>query len=277
VFKKKKLGITFSCRKEILDIIPHPVEASKAMPEWFRKLGRDIKGLDKTQSGTIKRCVPVLDAVSQGYIIPLWCDVHVKVFLSYVLFNDKDVAIGDFEGDAAPDHLIGKEGNGHIISRYEFVERKILVQIPEQMPPTDIGISRHGWDQVGEQCDLKKFEVGRVLFKFNNPWVIETPKGWSVQIKNPANNFSNDIHLLEGVVDTDEYVNNINFPFVWTGADVGEWIIPKGTPIAQVIPFERKKISKTVCAINETKRTEILNKMGTIFNDRYRSMFWHKR
>ena len=241
IFSKRKPIITFRCHEEVIDVIPHPVPASKAMPEWFSKLKRDIDGEDKSNAGTVKRCIPVLDAVTQGYIIPLWADLHIKVTK-----NDEGLYIWC----KYPDGFWGG---------------------------TSDDISNHGWEQVGDACDLKKFSLGRVLMKFSNPWAIETPAGWSVQFKNPANNWSNDIHLIEGVVDTDTYHNRVNFPYVWTGSEEGEWVIPRGTPLVHVIPFKRSPMEHVVDVLDLAKQARIDNMLASYMRDKYRKLFWHKR
>ncbi len=55
----------------------------------------------------------------------------------------------------------------------------------------------------------------------------------------PLNRPNGVVEVFSGVVDTDVYVSPINFPFVAVAED-GVHIIPKGTPLIQVIPFERK-------------------------------------
>ena len=75
-----------------------------------------------------------------------------------------------------------------------------------------------------------------------------------MQFKNPSNNWENDICIIEGVVDTDEYYNNINFPYVWTGKEVGEFIIPQGTPLIHVIPFKRETHNYSVGVLDENKQ-----------------------
>lgn len=238
--------ITFRCKPELKDILPPPVRASKAMPEWYKKVEKRIPNSELSNPSSVKGCVPVLDAVSQGYIIPLWADLHVKV-TEKVINEDGDKAF----------HIWFKFPNGSDFGVYEQ-------------------IGSHAWEQVGEACDLKKFELGRVLMKFGNPWTIETPKGWSVYFKNPANNWSNDIELIEAVVDTDEYKSKVNLPYVWKGSELGEWIIPKGTPLAQVIPFKRIETEMSIKEEDEDKVNEIHYKMGTLMNDKYRNLFWHK-
>ena len=67
-----------------------PYPAVKRLPEWFTKAspyhggsGRfpDDKKLyfRKTEANyTYKKCIPLLDGLSAGYIIPLWADVNIE-------------------------------------------------------------------------------------------------------------------------------------------------------------------------------------------------------
>lgn len=66
--KKQKIKFT-SCIPEIN--IPHPVPASRMVPEWYRKLPGSAEKVE-----TVKKCVPVLDALTAGYMITLPVDVH---------------------------------------------------------------------------------------------------------------------------------------------------------------------------------------------------------
>ena len=242
-FKKDKPVIKFTAREDLLDLIPHPVPATKAMPEWFRKLKPVIEGSSIADAGSVKRCVPVLDAVSQGFIIPLWADLHVQV----------------------------KRNE-------EAGEDEVWMKFPDQndMRIGDM-IGGHGWQQVGNACDLKRFKMGKVLLKFTNPWVIETAPGWSVKFQNPANNWSNDITIVEGVVDTDTYYNEVNFPYVWSGSEYGEFIIPRGTPLIHVIPFKRTDVALEVGVTDEARKEKNVRLMGTKLFDKYRTFFWNKR
>lgn len=278
-FRKKQTIVKFHASQEDLDSIPHPIPAYKAMPAWFKKLKPVIDGKEKTHAGTVKRCVPVLDAVSQGYIIPLWADLQVKVYPVYIFFG-KDGEDAGIEPTMNPDSLIGTKGENLEVIRQSYNitdELAVMMQFPEHMHSADEILERHGWDQVGEACTLSKFKFGKVLFKFANPWIIETPCGYSVQFKNPSNNWENDICIIEGVVDTDEYYNNINFPYVWTGKEVGEFIIPQGTPLIHVIPFKRETHNYSVGVLDENKQTKLYNKMSKKHFDRYKNFYWHKR
>jgi hypothetical protein len=273
----QKPSVTFRTRQDLVTSSPHPKPAIKFLPEWFKGLQKDIPKTDKSETGTIKRCIPVLDACSHGFILPLWADLHIRVSHNFKLFDKEKNFISNVQGNKTPD-LLGKDFEGKIVDEIQKDGLHIWCKFPTGYDATGSeSIGKHTWEQVGDACDLKKFDLGRVLLKLNSPWVIETKRGWSVQFKNPANNWKNDIHFIEGVVDTDEYHQPINFPFVWTGSDVGEWVIPKGEPILQIIPFKRQKIKLLIKPYNLDKMHKTKSLLHSVFKDRYRRFFWHRR
>jgi hypothetical protein len=289
IFSRLKTApkITFSANPDYLPNMPPPVPAHKLMPQWFKELPRAVteEVSDATTVGTVKSCIPVLESLSHGYIIPLWADMHVKVSPMFNLLDKQGELIDRVpnlpEGKDS-DSLIGTVVNDHIRGGVEIgsVEEIMWIwcKFPEGFDPTFNGqLSGHDWSQVGEKCDLKKYTFGTLLMKFHNPWIISTPKGWSVYFKNPSNNWSNDIELIEGIVDTDTYQSEVNFPYVWTGSEEGEWVIPRGTPLIQVIPFKRTKTKMSITRTNYRKHALIQSKLNTKFIDRYRDLFWHKR
>lgn len=223
--------ISFFAEKTHIDAFPAPRPAQKFFPDYFVKLKPQASA--DPRSGTVKRCVPFLDALSLGYIIPLWADVMVTAY------------------------------NG-----------EIKIEFPENLPMKD-SLSSHTKEQI-KGHPLSNAPYGNIPLKFHNPWGIQTPKGWSVLITSPLNHLEQRFKILDGVVDTDEYYNQINFPFIWTGGD-GEFYLPKGTPIAQVIPIKRQKFCTDVCAQDDQKVKVVSGKLGTVFRNAYRTMFWNKR
>ncbi len=151
------------------------------------------------------------------------------------------------------------------------------MRFPENSHGSDAPLGGHSWQQVGEACTLNKFKFGKFLLKLINPWIIKTRKGYSVQFKNPSNDWSNDICIIEGVVDTDTFYSPVNFPYVWTGDQEGEYIIPRGTPMVHVIPFKREKHDYSVGVQNYNERAKVNNIINTKFFDNYKTSFWHKR
>lgn len=278
-WNENKPEIKFHTSKELLDVIPHPVPARKAMPEWYKKLKPTVEGQDKADAGTVKRCMPVLDAVSTGYIIPLWADLQVKV-ISVYNFKDEEGKVVHVEATEKPEDMMGQETQvtKEIMKSYEKTDQ---LSVWMKFPEIDLGIGNlighHGWQQVGDLCDLQKFSLGKVLLKFTNPWIIETTPGYSCYFKNPANSWKHECELIEAVVDTDTYYNAINFPYIWTGSKEGEFIIPRGTPLVHVIPFKRTEVELEVGEADQTKKDTVLKTMFTKHYDRYKTLFWHKR
>jgi len=221
--------IKFHATQEVLDAYPHPFPSAKALPEWFKSLPPSIDRHPKSSS--VKRCIPFLEACSEGFIIPFYCDVWVKA------------------------------KNGNI--EFEFAEKQLCD-----------GMSPHSIEQV-EGHPLEKLPFGTVPLKFHNPWIIETPKNYSCYFMSPLNRMEDRFKLFDGVVDTDRYYNHINFPFIWTGGD-GEFLINKGTPLVQIIPFKRDTFKSEVGLVDKRRATQVHSKLSTLFNNSYRRLFWHK-
>ena len=74
-----------------------------------------------------------------------------------------------------------------------------------------------------------------------NPWKIKTPKGYSCLFVPPLNNSDDRFSIIPGIVDTDTFPSEINFPIIINGDKypVLETTIKKGTPYVQIIPFKR--------------------------------------
>ena len=74
--------IEFYCEPEDFDIIPKPYPAFKNIPEWFKKIPNDMGPKHRDRFGAIghtaKKCMPLVDAMSVGFIIPLFGDVNIR-------------------------------------------------------------------------------------------------------------------------------------------------------------------------------------------------------
>src|SRR5205823_6243427 len=81
---------------------------------------------------------------------------------------------------------------------------------------------------------------GLPVVKFMNPWIIKTPPGYSCLFMQPVNRMEVPFFVLSGVVETDSYYNEINFPSVSMMRPGTSITLKKGTPIAQIFPFKRE-------------------------------------
>jgi hypothetical protein len=203
-------------RKVLEEYWPKPI--SYKMPDWWKEMPayggfenapRDKKVMNNSgdYNSTIKRCVPILDSLTLGYVIYTDQDMYVQI-------NEKK----NHEDPNEPTDLRFSWRPG--ISN----ETKV--------------IEGHKFGQAAGH-PLAKLHPGRDVFKWINPWHIQTPPGYSTLFLPPMNNPNGFFEALPGVVDTDTYTNVVNFPFVIHETSI-ETIIPAGTPVVQVFPFKRE-------------------------------------
>lgn len=72
------MRVILRCDPALAPILPPPVAARDALPEWLRAMPRHAASpLHDTEIRTVKHCPPFVDAMGHGFVIPLPCDVHV--------------------------------------------------------------------------------------------------------------------------------------------------------------------------------------------------------
>lgn len=210
-----------------------PKPASSFIPEWYKNMesytNKEKKPLgDGATSATIKRCIPVFDAITAGYIIETPADVWVSI----------------------------KDGT----QWFEWANFELISFHPIQQAPS----------YPNGNKNLIAYP------KWNNPWSIKTPKGYSTLFVQPFHRES-VFTIMPGIVDTDQYTPTVNFPFVINDPTF-EGLIPKGTPMVQIIPIKRDSWSteqgskKDLETLNRVKQ-----KLNSKFFDRYKTMFWTRK
>jgi hypothetical protein len=80
-FRARQPAIRFLCTPEDEGVIAPPIPARNYLPDWFRKLPAVTETeVSPTNTGlTIKRCMPFLDAMTTGWIIPLPATVRLDI------------------------------------------------------------------------------------------------------------------------------------------------------------------------------------------------------
>jgi hypothetical protein len=185
-----------------------PKPADKLIPDWYKDMESYI-GSQKKPSGdgsttaTIKRCMPVFDAMVGGYILYTYTDVYVT---QRPILDENT-----------------KEPTGKTVPWYEWPSLHPILFHPVQQAPNHPG-----------RKDLSEVSA---YPKWVNPWAVKTPYGYSTLFTQPMHRPS-PFTILDGIVDTDKYDAPVNFPFVLNDWSF-EGLIPAGTPLAQVIPFKR--------------------------------------
>lgn len=81
LFHRPAQTIRFLCAPEDAGVIAPPVPSKTYLPDWFRKLPAVTPdALSTTDTGlTVKRCMPFLDAMTTGWIIPLAATVRMSI------------------------------------------------------------------------------------------------------------------------------------------------------------------------------------------------------
>jgi len=214
-----------------LDFFP-PKPAVKEVPEWYKNTEEYLRNQGKkiTNDGntphTIKKCMPVFDAITAGYILYTQVDVQVT------------------QQDGLPYYNWSSQG----------------------------AISFHPI----EQAPLHPARNEAPYPKWNNPYAIKTPPGYSVLFTKPMHRQS-VFTILDGVVDTDTYKSPVNFPFVLNDVK-WEGIIPAGTPMAQVIPFKRESWEHKIGSDKEViEQNMVTAKLKTLFFNSYKRQFWSRK
>jgi hypothetical protein len=100
----------------------------------------------------------------------------------------------------------------------------------------------------------------KMAFKFKLDFLITTPKGTSTYWLDPFLFNNPFFHAWQGIIDTDTFnqITTNNMCIFYPKAD-NSFIIPKGTPIVQVVPFVRYPWKHK---IEYRTREELLEKMN---------------
>ena len=187
------MKITFRCDPALIDLLPRPVPARAALPDWLRAMAPRVESpVHGREIRTVKQCPPFVDAMRHGFMMVLPCDVRVEPGMKF----SWDWALPEL---AVP---------GHPRAPLSF-------HVPEQVAGTPLA---HG---------------GQSALKFNSFWTVELEDGWSLLAMHPANRDDLPFRLVTGLVDADRFNEvGINFPAVWLDPGFGG-VLPRGLPFAQ--------------------------------------------
>ena len=74
-----EMTLVFRCPAELMGMLPPPYAALEGLPDWFKAMPQKaFNAVSQSESQTVKRCPPFIDAMTYGFLIPLPCDVTVK-------------------------------------------------------------------------------------------------------------------------------------------------------------------------------------------------------
>ena len=136
------------------------------------------------------------------------------------------------------------------------------------------------WIPIEERPQVDNLQVPEGYYQrivsLKLPIFIKTPPGYSVLISQPHNRYDLPFLTLSGIVDTDIYpLFPGNTPLFIKKGSTG--VIPKGTPIMQIIPFKRDNW-KSVKDDSLKKEGRLAKRMGlSVVQNWYRENAWSKK
>jgi hypothetical protein len=76
--QKEKPKITWWSTIEGLEKVVPIVPAKEYVPDWWKRVERMIDNRFD-QKGTVRNCPSFPEYITQGFVVPLWCDLHVNI------------------------------------------------------------------------------------------------------------------------------------------------------------------------------------------------------
>lgn len=154
---KKSKKILFISDKANLDILK-PVPASRNVPDWYRKMSGSESRIE-----TVKKCIPVLDALTAGYMIPLPADV--------TWINDKKTFFTQSKFDINSDHHSSQTQDVVLPPEYDPQPHKWVNSWYIKTPPGYSTLFIHPLNRL----DLPFYSFTGVVDTDKHPLVINFP------------------------------------------------------------------------------------------------------
>lgn len=225
------------CHPKLRALLPEPAAAAGALPDWLKSMPSEVAA--PTLGGAAVRTLK--------HCPPVIDALSLGVLIP--LATDITVAGGEMGWDWDPPIL-----DDALISR-----APLGLHAPEQASGAPLRLTSN------------------VVVKFMNFWTLQVPDDWSLLFTHPLNREDLPFRTLSGVVDCDLFGDGyVHFPALWV--DPGfEGVLPRGTPVAQVIAIPRTEqgleigeMSATEIARNREMQHDLAENRGV-----YRRKFRH--
>lgn len=156
------------------DFAPEPHPSSRSVPEWYKKQPGIISEKEEASikqgasTSTVKRCMPIFDAMTAGYIIPMPCDIYIDATNPQKIEWSVPLAMKQFGMDMVSSH--SKEQYSHY------------------------------------PIDTNKYHQD--LFRIMPFWSVKTEPGYSCLFINPIHQDSAPFWTFGGIIDTDKFITD---------------------------------------------------------------------
>lgn len=227
-----------------------PQPGSRFVPKWYRDGEKYVNKEDGSlnipspdlRAPGLKSCSPFLDSIISGFIQPLSCDIEI-------LKNNGT--------DPIEFRYVAKDQNG------DYVEVEDLHLMDERR-----GGIGHTMPRPAGHSQNHLVWVGHYGWK--------VPRGWSVIVTHPMNQFQLPFTTSSGIMESDRFFMGGNIPWYIKEGFTG--IIPKGTPMFQIIPIKRAKWLGVLPIRTSNKMGMFMAKQARdVVEGFYRDKLWVKK
>lgn len=226
---------------EFLKTIPDielfpPIPAKNCIPTWYKNLESELPGVQQT-------------SYSSNLSIKACMPVQDYILSGYILRTHMDILVKSTYNE--------KDGETLYFDFKPCEKEPISFHNSKQYP-------------IENNNHLKK------LCKFTGYWGVKTPPGYSCLFYQPEFFHEKRFKVLPGIVDTDQYIDPVHFPFtICDNFCNSTFTIEAGTPIVCLLPFKREKWTSIISDYDKDNKTAIL--MRTIWKNTYRKFMHVKK
>jgi hypothetical protein len=222
----------------VYDTVPLPKPTRDSMPEWYKK------------APSFQTKTPQIDENGKANKALKLCQPFMDAMSSgYVQESWQDI---DIQKTFLED--------GQIQIKYVYTEEPEIMSYREQ-PSVPIGE-----------------EFYPIEFTFHPVWIPELPEGWSMLYMTPLNRVDLPFQFMSGIVDSDSFTQSeerSNIPFYIKKSFSG--VIPKGTPLVQMIPVRRENWKAVANEYNAELQNEAIQTVRQHPWGGYRKHHWTKK
>jgi hypothetical protein len=240
MFKKIEKNILFyPINKECAKYVDPPYPSSKHnIPQWYKDIPKYTNG-------------------DKGFKFLNSNNLTVKSCLPVI-----DSLTSGYTFVLHCDVQVHRDENGNAFFRWAYnqpgVPSPVIVRTKE---------NNCAWDEIDGYDSLE--------FNWLPSWNVKTPNGYSSVFTHPINRVDLPFYTLGGVIDTDGWGVVGNHPFLlkkgWEG------IIPKNTPIFQIIPFKRDNWKSEVNNELTDEYRKQINLRDSFLKDYYKKNIWNSK
>lgn len=221
--------------------IPVVRPSKNYIPDWYAKtpmfLGQKMEFTKWGMNPALRACVPFMDAFLTGYTVELWTDLIVEQGVHGSIIR--------WPGQSAE---VGPD-----------MWEPLAVRGPEvthPMPAPNGYENRH--------------------YAWHNPHLIKTPPGYSILVTQPLNQYDTPFFTMSAVIDCDkDLLSSGRIPFYVKEGFEG--LVPKGTPLYQIIPIKREKWEAVENPSLRKDNRRRIWQVGSVLTGWYRNNLWVKK